>query len=100
MHHKYHGSSKVKRTHLQSLRREFEVLGMRETEIVDEYFARTLAIANIMTAHGDKLEQVTVVEKFLRLISTKFSYVVCSVEESNNVTTFSINELQSNLCCA
>lgn len=42
MHHKYHGSSKVKRTHLQSLRREFEVLGMRETEIVDEYFARTL----------------------------------------------------------
>jgi hypothetical protein len=45
------------------LRREFEVLAIGESESVNEYFARTLAIANHMTAHGERVEQVMVVEK-------------------------------------
>lgn len=36
------------------------------------------------------------VEKILRSMTSRFNYVVCSIEESNDVTTFSINELQSN----
>lgn len=43
------------------------------------------------------MEQVMVVKKLLRSISTKFNYVVCSFEESNDVTTLSIDELQSSL---
>ncbi|MCH79976.1 copia-type polyprotein [Trifolium medium] len=69
MRRKYQGSTKVKRAQLQSLRREFEVLAMGENETVNDYFARTLAIANKMTSH----------------------------EESNDVTTLSIDELQSSL---
>jgi hypothetical protein len=65
MRRKYQGSTKVKRAQLQSLRREFEVLVMGETESVNDYFARTLAIANKMTAHGERFEQNTVVEKIL-----------------------------------
>jgi hypothetical protein len=34
---------------------------MGEGETVNEYFARTLAIANRMTAQGERMEQVTVV---------------------------------------
>jgi hypothetical protein len=30
---------------------------MGENESVDEYFARTLSIANKMTAHGERVEQ-------------------------------------------
>ncbi|MCI05750.1 retrovirus-related Pol polyprotein from transposon TNT 1-94, partial [Trifolium medium] len=52
---KYQGSTKVKRAQLQTLHREFEVLAMKESESVDEYFARTLAIANQMTAHVEKV---------------------------------------------
>jgi RNase H-fold protein (predicted Holliday junction resolvase) len=97
MRRKYHGSTKVKRAQLQSLRREFEILSMGESESVDQYFARTLAIANRMSAHGERLEQVAVVEKILRSMTSKFNYVVCSIEESNDVTTLSIDELQSSL---
>ncbi|KAK2365717.1 hypothetical protein QL285_079186 [Trifolium repens] len=97
MRRKYHGSTKVKRAQLQSLRREFEILSMGENETVDQYFARTLAIANRMSAHGERLEQVVVVEKILRSMTAKFNYVVCSIEESNDVTTLSIDELQSSL---
>jgi hypothetical protein len=65
MRSKYQGSTKVKRAQLQALRREFEVLGMKESESIDEYFARTLAIANRMTANGETMQQVHIVEKIL-----------------------------------
>jgi hypothetical protein len=97
MRRKCQGSNKVKRAQLQALRRDFEVLSMKENETVDEYFSRTLAIANKMTAHGERLEQVNIVEKVLRSMTSKFNYVVCSIEESNDVTTLTIDELQSSL---
>jgi hypothetical protein len=50
-----------------------------------------------MTAQGERMEQVMVVEKILRSMPAKFNYVVCSIEESNDVTTLSIDELQSSL---
>jgi hypothetical protein len=70
---------------------------MKETETVDEYFSRTLAIANKMTALGERLAQVNIVEKVLRSMTSKCNYVVCSIEESNDVTTLTIDELQSSL---
>jgi hypothetical protein len=50
-----------------------------------------------MTSHGERVEQVMVVEKILRSMPAKFNYVVCSIEESNDVTSLSIDELQSSL---
>jgi hypothetical protein len=97
MRQKYQGSTKVKRAQLQALRRDFEVLAMGESESVDDYFARTLAIANKMKSFGENVEQVTIVEKILRSMSARFNYVVCSIEESNDVTSLSIDELQSSL---
>ncbi|MCI87805.1 retrovirus-related Pol polyprotein from transposon TNT 1-94, partial [Trifolium medium] len=48
-----------------------------------------------MTAQGERLEQRTIVEKILRSMTPKFNYVVCSIEQSIDVTTLSIEELQS-----
>jgi len=52
---KYQGTSRVKRAQLQTLRKEFEILHMKFEETVDDYFARTLSIANRMRIHGEKL---------------------------------------------
>jgi hypothetical protein len=70
---------------------------MKEGETVNEYILRTLAIANRMTAHGERLEQTMIVEKVLRSMTPRFNYVVCSIGQSNDVTTLSIDELQSSL---
>jgi RNase H-fold protein (predicted Holliday junction resolvase) len=70
---------------------------MKDTETIDEYFARTLAIANRMSANGETMQQVQIVEKILRSLIPKYNYVVCSIEESNDVTTLSVDELQSSL---
>ena len=97
MRQKFQGSTKVKRAQLQALRREFEILSMKDNETVNEYFSRTLAIANKMTTHGESMGQTKVVEKVLRSMTSKFNYVVCSIEESNDVTALTIDELQSSL---
>ncbi|MCI54157.1 retrovirus-related Pol polyprotein from transposon TNT 1-94, partial [Trifolium medium] len=55
MRTKYQGSTKVKRAQLQALRREFEILAMKETESINDYFARTLSIVNKMTAQGQRM---------------------------------------------
>lgn len=94
---KYQGLTRVKRAKLQALRKEFEVLQMKESEGVDEYFARTLTIANKMKIHGEKMDRVVIIEKILRSMTPLFDYVVCSVEESNDLCTLTIDELQSSL---
>ncbi|GAU46899.1 hypothetical protein TSUD_296780 [Trifolium subterraneum] len=70
---------------------------MKENESLTEYFARTLAIANKMSAQGERLTESNIVEKILRSMTSRFEYVVCSIEEARDVTVMSIDEFQSSL---
>ncbi|XP_027155354.1 uncharacterized protein LOC113755580 [Coffea eugenioides] len=97
MKHKYQGTTRVKRAHLQALRKEYEIAHMKEGESVNEYIARVLVITNKMKANGEELKDVAVVENILRSMTPKFNYVVCSIEESNDTSILSIDELQSSL---
>lgn len=78
-------------------RREFELLGLKDEESIYEYFSRTLAIASKMKANGEKLEETDIVEKIHCSLTPRFNYVACSIEAANDVTTLSIDELQSDL---
>ncbi|CAL9024468.1 unnamed protein product [Prunus brigantina] len=44
-----------------------------------------------------RLDDVAIIEKILRSMAPKFDYVVCSIEESNNIDEMLIDELQSSL---
>ncbi|KAH9687063.1 hypothetical protein KPL70_014633 [Citrus sinensis] len=94
---KYQGTTRVKRAQLQALRREFEILQMKGGETVDQYFGRTLTIVNKMKAQGEDMKPIVIIEKILRSMTSKFNCVVCSIEESHDLTTMSIDELQSSL---
>ncbi|KAL6331293.1 hypothetical protein AAG906_009721 [Vitis piasezkii] len=52
---KYQGTARVKRAQLQALRKEFEVLHMKTGESINDYFGRTLIIANKMRTHGERM---------------------------------------------
>ncbi|RVW86250.1 Retrovirus-related Pol polyprotein from transposon TNT 1-94 [Vitis vinifera] len=97
MKKKYQGSTRTKRQQLQALRSEFETLRMKPGESVSDYFSRTMAIINKMRIHGEKMEDVTVIEKILRSMTPKFNYVVCSIEEWKDLDELSIDELQGSL---
>ena len=66
---KYEGNARVKRSVLQSLRKDFETLEMKTGENVTEYFARVMSVANKMRAYGEQIRDVTVVEKILRSLT-------------------------------
>ncbi|KAA8532979.1 hypothetical protein F0562_032904 [Nyssa sinensis] len=66
-------------------------------ESVNEYFTRALTIANKMKANGEDKGDVAVVEKILRFMTPKFDYVKCSIEESKDTVTLTIDELQISL---
>lgn len=97
MKKKFEGSARVKRSTLQALRRDFEVLEMKVSETITEYFARVLSIAKKMRSNGEQMKDTIIVEKILRTLIEKFNYVVVSIEESKDIDTLTIDELQSSL---
>lgn len=97
MKQKFKGSSRVKRAQLQALKTEFETLKMKEGETINAYFGRTLAIAKKMKSCGENVKEADITGKILRSLVSKFNYVVCSIEESNNVDILTVDELQSSL---
>ncbi|XP_057977620.1 uncharacterized protein LOC131164449 [Malania oleifera] len=70
---------------------------MKDGESVTNYCAKTMEISNKMQFHGEKMGDVTIVEKILRSLTPTFDYVVCSIEESKDIDAFSLDELQSSL---
>lgn len=97
MRKKYQGSTKVKRAQLHALRKEFEMLAMKEGEKIDTFLGRTLTKVNKMKTNGEMMEHSTIVAKILRSLTMKFNYVVCSIEESNDLSMLSIDELHGSL---
>ncbi|XP_020266886.1 uncharacterized protein LOC109842418 [Asparagus officinalis] len=76
---KYQGNTRVKKAQLQALRRE------------------VMVVANDMHNYGEDMQDVKIVEKIQRTLTEKFNYIVCSIEESNDIDCLSKDKLQSSL---
>ncbi|KAI3501210.1 hypothetical protein L1887_29073 [Cichorium endivia] len=94
---KFRGNARVKRAQLQRLRRDFETLEMKAGETVTDYLGRVMVIANDMRNAGEDMEDVKIVEKVLRTMTESYNFVVCTIEESKDIDTMTVDELQSSL---
>jgi RNase H-fold protein (predicted Holliday junction resolvase) len=94
---KFGGNAKVKKSLLNTLRRDFEILQMKQSESITEYFAKVTSVANQMRSNGEIMPDTKVVEKVLRTLTERFTYVVVSIEESKDVSSMTVDELQSSL---
>ncbi|XP_019439043.1 PREDICTED: uncharacterized protein LOC109344742 [Lupinus angustifolius] len=93
----YAGAEKVKKVKLQTLRREYELLQMRDGDTIGEYFTKIRSLTNMMKGCGEVMRDQLVVEKVLRTLNSKFDHVVVAIEESKDLEVFKIEELQSTL---
>lgn len=75
----FHGDSKVVVIRLQSLRREFENLAMREDESIANFMSNCMDIVSKMRSYGVTISDQTVVEKVLRSLLEKLDHVVASI---------------------
>ncbi|XP_073260147.1 uncharacterized protein [Populus alba] len=96
MKKRFEGNARVKKSHLQVLRQEFETLDMKFNGVI-EYFYRVMTAANKMRVYREEMEDVKIVEKILRTLTEKFNYIVCCIEESKDIDKLSVDELQSSL---
>lgn len=95
---KSQGNDRVKRAQLNRLRRDFEVLAMKQGESITDYFGRVMTVANDMKNYGEKgVDDVKIVEKILRTLTDKWNYIVCSIEEAKDIDQLSVDALQSSL---
>jgi gag-polypeptide of LTR copia-type len=74
----YKGVDRVKQIRLQTLRCEFEMLRMNNTEGVSDYITRVQTITNQLKRNGESLSEQRVVEKILRSLTDTFENVVCA----------------------
>jgi uncharacterized protein with ATP-grasp and redox domains len=94
----YHeGGERVKKVKLQSFRKQYEMLQMDEDQKVRDYFSKLLAIVHQMQNCGENITDQMVVEKVLRSLNQKFDFIVVAIEETKDMSTMRIEDLQSSL---
>lgn len=93
----FHGDSKVAVIRLQSLRRDFENLVMREEEVIDDFLSRCMNIVSQMRSYGETITEQTIVDKVLRSLPQIFDHVVASIEESKISAEVSFNQIMGSL---
>ncbi|BAH94919.1 Os10g0459550 [Oryza sativa Japonica Group] len=91
------GVARVREAKAQTLRNEFELIRMKESESVDEFSMRLNAIVNNLRMLGDPLEEEKVVQKFLRVVPSRFVQVAIAIEQLLDLKTLSIEEVTGRL---
>eukprot|EP00253_Pinus_taeda_P026028 PITA_26028 len=93
----YQGMEKVKTAKLQLLRRDFENLCMKESDNIDSFFTQVIGLVTQIRSHGEILEERRIVEKLLRVLPSNFDVIVTTIEETKDLTNFSVDELHASL---
>eukprot|EP00253_Pinus_taeda_P025594 PITA_25594 len=93
----YQGMEKVKTAKLQLLRRDFENLNMKESNNIDSFFTHVIGLVTQMRPRGEVLEERRIVEKLLRVLPSNFDVIVTTIEETKDLSNFSVDELHASL---
>eukprot|EP00253_Pinus_taeda_P035659 PITA_35659 len=93
----YQGMEKVKTTKMQLLRRDFESLCMKESDNIDSFFTQVIGLITQIRSHGEILEERRIVEKILRVLPSKFDVIFTTIEETKDLTNFSVDEQHASL---
>ncbi|KAL0387090.1 UNVERIFIED_CONTAM: Retrovirus-related Pol polyprotein from transposon RE1 [Sesamum radiatum] len=83
----YQGSAKVRIIKLQTLRRDFENMKMKDSETIDEYYTKVRELVNQLKAYGEDIPEKRVVEKLLISVTEKYDPIVTTIEETKDITT-------------
>ncbi|PNX63345.1 retrovirus-related Pol polyprotein from transposon TNT 1-94, partial [Trifolium pratense] len=89
----HNGGDKVKKVKLQALRRKYEHMEMEEDEKIEDFFNRLRTITNPMAQNGERITDQQFCEKVLRSLPSRFDYIVCTIEETKDITTVTPAEL-------
>jgi len=93
----YRDGDKHKKVKLQALRRRFEFLMMEDNETVAQYLDKIQRLVNAMKTCNEKVSDQHVVHKVLRSLPPRFDHLVITIEETKDLETLGMEELQHSL---
>ena len=93
----YQGMEKVKTSKLQLMRRDFEVICMKGSDKIDSFFTLLIGLVTQTRSHGETREEIRIVEKVLRSLPSRFDVIVTTIEETNDLSMFTVDELHASL---
>ena len=70
---------------------------MKESESIDSFFTHVSGLVTQIMSHGETLEERRIVEKFLRSLPTRFEAIVVAIEETKDLSQFTLDELNASL---
>lgn len=97
MKKKFKGKTKTKRLQLQALRSEYGTLRMKDREKANEFISRVMELVSKLRSNAYQIQETTIIEKILRSMTPKYNFVVCAIEEGNDTSTMTLDELESSL---
>ncbi|XP_020235396.1 uncharacterized protein LOC109815168 [Cajanus cajan] len=93
----FEGSEKVRAVKLQTLWRNFELLNMKESRTVNDYYYRIKEIVNQMRAYGKNILDKKIMEKILISVPRKYDPIVTTIKQTKDLSTLSVTELMGSL---
>ena len=63
---------------------------MENRENISNYFIKILVLMNQMKTNGNKVEDLTIIEKILRTLPSRFDYIVVVIEELKDLSGMTI----------
>ena len=87
------GSDRTKKMQVLNLRREFEVLKMKETGNIKDYADRIMKIVNQIRLLGEELYDQRIIEKVLVTLPERFEAKISSLEDSKDFSHLTLAEL-------
>ncbi|XP_042386485.1 uncharacterized protein LOC121978174 [Zingiber officinale] len=89
---RYLGSDRVKKARVQTLKSEFDVLRMKETETIDEFVGKLSAMSSKFSTLGATLEDSSLVKKLLDSVPDKLFPIVAGIEQFHDLETIPFEE--------
>jgi hypothetical protein len=71
---------RVSKSTLQKMRREWELLGFKEDEVVDDFALRLSGLMSSLAIYGEPVDEQRVVENLLRVVPPKYSQIALTIE--------------------
>ena len=93
----HEGTNKVKESKISVLVHRFELFKMEENETISEMVTRFTDITNSLASLGKEYTQVEKVRKILRALTSDWEKKTTAIEEANDLSTMSLENLIGNL---
>jgi hypothetical protein len=91
------GAERMKEANAQRLLQEFENIGFKEGETVDDFALHINALVADLRTSGEAIEDARVVKKMLRVLPKKYVQIAISIETLLDLKTLTIEELVGRL---